>query len=226
MIQTIHQEVPPARGLRRAILTETVLPDTNLRTSQAMDFATYPAQVLGPTQYENAHPSFNMTNMASALPDYQLRSYGQQQFRQPLSTSPNNNNLLHQMQQSGQFLGQNAPIYDTTMQQQYVMPGQQQQQHGRGTGMQYSQFGGTPQFLRPSVQQAGLHSMQSQYQPQPQQFYQQSGHGSYGQSFALRGGAGFQMGQMRVDNIPSAGMAYPGQQGVQRSTIRSICAVI
>lgn len=193
-----------------------------------MDFATYPAQVLGPTQYENAHPSFNMTNMASALPDYQLRTYGQQQFRQPLSTSPNNSNtLLHQMQQSGQFLGQNAPIFDATMQQQYAMPAQQQQQqHGRGTGMQYPQFGGTQQFLRPSVQQAGLHGMHPQYQPQPQQFYPQSGHSNYGQSFAMRGGAGFPIGQMRVDNISSAGMVYPGQQGFQKSTIRRIRTVI
>jgi hypothetical protein len=220
MIQTIHQEVPPARGLRRATLTETVLPDTNLRTSQAMDFATYPAQVLGPTQYENAHPSFNMTNMASALPDYQLRSYGQQQFRQPLSTSPNNN-LLHQMHQSGQFLGQNAPIYDATMQQQYVMPGQQQQQHGRGTGMQYSQFGGPPQFLQPSVQQAGLPNIHSQYQPQTQQFYQQSGPGNYNQSYAMRGGVALQMGQMRLDSNPSAGPAFAGQQGLPRGKICS-----
>lgn len=179
-----------------------------------MDFAPYPAQ------YENTASPFNMTSIASTLPDYQMRSYGQQPFRQQLSSSPNSN-LLHQMQQSGQFPSQNVPVFPTTMQQQYVMPGQQQQQHGRGTGMQYSQFGGAQQFLQPSVQQAGLHNLHSQYQPQTQQFYQQSGPGNYSQSYAMRGGAGLQMGQMRLDSNLSAGLAFAGQQGLPRSKICS-----
>lgn len=185
-----------------------------------MDFAPYPAQVLGQTQYEHNLSPFNMTNIASTLPDYQFRSYGQQPLRQQLSSSPNSQ-LLYQMQQGTQFAGQNAPMFDPTMQQQYVTPGQQQQQqhHGRGTGIQYSQFGGSHQFLQPSVQQAGLHSIHSQFQPQTQQFYQQPGSGTYGHSYAMRGGAGFQMGQMRHDSHVSAGVAFSGQQGLPRSTI-------
>jgi hypothetical protein len=179
-----------------------------------MEFATYPAQ------YGNTASPFNMTSMTNTLPDYQMRSYGQQPFRQQLSSSPNSN-LLQQTQQSGPFPSQNVPGFATTMQQQYVMPGQQQQQHGRGTGMQYSQFGGPPQFLQPSVQQAGLPNIHSQYQPQTQQFYQQSGPGNYNQSYAMRGGVALQMGQMRLDSNPSAGPAFAGQQGLPRGKICS-----
>lgn len=183
-----------------------------------MEFAPYPAQ------YDNHSSPFNMTSIASTLPEYQVRSYAHQPFRQPLSSSPNSN-LLHQMQQGGQFLGQSNPMFDANMQQQYVMPNQQQQQHGRGAGMQYSQFGATHQFLQPSVQQAGLHNIHSQYQQQTQQFYQPPGPTNYNQSYAMRGGAGFQMGQIRLDSNSGAGLGFAGQQGLPRSKIRSLRGV-
>jgi hypothetical protein len=174
-----------------------------------MEFAPYPAQVLGQTQYENLPSSFNMGNMSSTLPDYQSRGYGRQSHQQQLSSSPSNN-LLYQMQQSPQFAGQNAPIFNPTMQQQYAMPSQQSQQPGRTTAIPFAHFGTSHQFSPQSNQQ-------SQYPPQTQQHYQQPVSGSFSHSYAMRGGAVFPMGQMHLDGNLNASMAFSANQGVPRS---------
>jgi hypothetical protein len=174
-----------------------------------MEFAPYPAQVLGQAQYENLPSSFNMGNMSSTLPDYQARGYGRQPHQQQLSSSPSNN-LFYQMQQNPQFAGQNAPIFNPTMQQQYAMPSQQSQQPGRTTATPFAHFGSSHQFSQQSNQQ-------SRYPHQTQQYYQQPVSGSFGHSYAMRGGAVLPIGQMHLDSNLNASMAFSAHQGVSRS---------
>jgi hypothetical protein len=174
-----------------------------------MEFAPYPAQVLGQAQYENLPSSFNMSNMSSTLPDYQARGYGRQPHQQLLSSSPSNN-LVYQMQQRPQFAGQNAPMFNPTTQQQYAMPSQQSQQPGRTTAMPFAHFGSSDEFSQQSNQQ-------SRYPQQSQQYYQQPVSDSFGHSYAMRGGAVFPMGQMHLDSNLNASMAFSAHQGVPRS---------
>lgn len=196
-------------------LTWVVTPQLNLSNSQPMEFAPYPTQVLGLGQYENLPSSLNMGNMTSALPDYQSRAYGRQPHQQQLSSSPSSN-LLYQVQQSAQFAGQNVPIFNPTMQQQYAVPSQQSQHQGRPTAMPYTQFGSTQQFTQQLNQQL---NQQSQYQPQTHQFYQQPVAGSFGHSYTMRGTPAFPMGQMRGDGNMSTSMSLSAHQSAPRSKI-------
>ena len=169
-----------------------------------MEFAPYPAQMLAQAQYETVPSSFNMGNVASALPDRQFRAYGQQPPPQQLSSSPNSN-LLYQLHQNTQYTSQGAPLFNSTM----------QQQHGRATAMQFQQFQGQHQF--PYNPGQSFQNFQSQYQPDTQQFYQQPSSGNYGQSYAMRGAPGFPASQVRLDSNLGTGLAYSAQLGLPKS---------
>lgn len=186
------------------------LPSTNPSGQTAnMEFEQYPRQ----QPYGMAHyagpGALDMSSMAAALPDYQMRPLQQHSFpHQYQSSAVSNQSMMYQYNQGAQFAGQAANNYSQTFAQQYPS------QYAQGTPPRqphaaYPQFisapGGTsgpqhfqnqafmlqqPMFSTPNT---ASHQQQGGY---PQAFINPAYAGAYGARVA----GAYPIPQLRLDS--------------------------
>lgn len=192
-----------------------------------MEFEPYSQHHFGMSGY--AGPGMlNMSNLVTALPDYQARQYQQQPFPQHFqSPGAANQSLIYQYQQNAQFAGQTATSYNHPFAQQFPnqyvqghQPRQQPQQPQQHA--MYPQYIGNPgganggQHLQNQnymLQQPMMHNtsiplqQHQQHQMQPSQFSRQQ-HSMYGGAYDSRTVGGYPVPQLRLDStLTHAGSA-------------------
>src|SRR5271170_4923159 len=168
-----------------------------------MEFEPYQTHHLGTGAYPSAS-AFNMGTMATALPDYQMRTYTQQPFQQQLPPQGGQNpTILYHLPHGGQFAGQTATNFPPNFPQQYPTEFQQGQ-HYRALNMNYPTFknnvSNDPQsFLSQQFYSPQPMLAQTSLTPQNPSFYQPQA-SQYGVSTSMRTGSSFQPTQTRLDS--------------------------
>lgn len=201
----------------------TSLPISNVAAgpTQNMEFEPYPRQHFAMGPFADAG-ALDMSNMAAALPDYQMRQFQQQPFTQHYqSPGAANQSVMYQYHPGAQFAGQTASSYGHSFAQQYpsqyVQGAQSRQQHGGA----FPQFMGNPGGPQPfqnqtfMLQQPVIHSpntMPQHQQHQQAQFPASHANPAYGGSYGPRVGAVYTLPQLRLDNSlaqPQSANFYP-----------------
>ncbi|KAJ9605210.1 hypothetical protein H2200_010600 [Cladophialophora chaetospira] len=174
-----------------------------------MEFEPYPRQHFPMGNFAST-TALDMSTMAAALPEYQMRQYQQQPYTQHYQSS-GAPNMMYQYHQGAQFAGQTAANSTHSFAQQYpsqfiqATPPRQQQSPA------YPQFittpgvsGGPQPFQNQAflVQQPLLHHAGSAAQHHQQQphFPQAHGSGPYGPQYGTRVASGYALPQLRLDN--------------------------
>ncbi|KIV78075.1 hypothetical protein, variant 2 [Exophiala sideris] len=121
------------------------LPSTNPSGQTAtMEFEQYPRQHFGMPQFAGPG-ALDMSSMAAALPDYQMRPLQQHSFQhQYQSPAVGNQSMMYQYNQGAQFAGQAAHNYSQTFAQQYPSQFPQGTPPRQPHAAAYPQFIGTP----------------------------------------------------------------------------------
>ena len=181
-----------------------------------MEFDNYSRQHFGIGQYPGAS-ALDMGGMANALPDYQLRSFPQQQFSQQYQPAGGSNpSMMYQFHQGAQFAGQTATNFNPAFPQQYQIQAPYAQQQPRMAQAQYQNFqhnapfaGGHQTFQnQPYVQQQHHHHHQQQQPmlagtisnyPQPQKFLHPTSHPSFA-PYGTTIPGNYQLPNLRVDS--------------------------
>ncbi|KAJ9498183.1 hypothetical protein H2202_006334 [Exophiala xenobiotica] len=195
------------------------------RETTNMEFEQYPRQQFGIGHFPGAG-ALDMSNMAAALPDYQMRQFQQPSFPHHYqSPAVANQSMMYQYNQSAQFAGQTAGNYTHAFQQypsQYMQGTPPRQQHPA-----YPQFMSTPGGVSAQPFQNQAFMMQqpmvstSNTPPQHQQ------QGAYPQAFAnpayasayARAAAAYPIPQLRLDSSlaqPQQHSFYPQIQSQGR----------
>jgi YT521-B-like domain/RNA recognition motif. (a.k.a. RRM, RBD, or RNP domain) len=179
-----------------------------------MEFEPYQTPHPGTSAYPNT-PAFNLGTMATALPDYQMRTYTQQPFQQQLLPQGGQNpTILYHLPHGGQFAGQTATNFPPNFPQQYPTEFQHGQ-HYRALNMNYPTFknnvSNDPQsFLSQQFYSPQPMLAQTSLTSQNPSFYQHQA-SQYGVPTSMRAGSSFQPPQVRLDSNlgPTTGPPHP-----------------
>lgn len=189
------------------------VPATNLSEQPvSMEFEPYPRQHFPRGHYAGSG-ALDMSSMAAALPEYQMRQFQQQAFPQHYqSQGVADQPLMYQYHQGAQFAGQTATNYPPSFPQQYQTPyfqGQQVRQH-HNTYPQYMNNPGGPNSQQPFQNQTFIfqqpvlpapHSASQQQQQQHQgQYSQSNGTPAYMGAYAARVATAYPVPQLRLDS--------------------------
>ncbi|KAK5293464.1 hypothetical protein LTR99_009911 [Exophiala xenobiotica] len=196
------------------------------RETTNMEFEQYPRQQFGIGHFPGAG-ALDMSNMAAALPDYQMRQFQQPSFPHHYqSPAVANQSMMYQYNQSAQFAGQTAGNYTHAFQQypsQYMQGTPPRQQHPA-----YPQFMGTPGGVSAQPFQNQAFMMQqpmvstSNTTPQHQQ------QGAYPQAFAnpayasayARAAAAYPIPQLRLDSSLAQPQQHSFYPQIQSQVVR------
>jgi hypothetical protein len=173
-----------------------------------MEFEQYPRQHFATGSYANVG-ALDMSTMANALPDYQMRQFQQQPYAQqyPAASTPNQS-VMYQYQQGAQFAGQAVGASQSFAQQypaQYAPGAQTRPQQPGGyqqpTGHPHlhtsqQSFQNQPYFIQPAFSQ----SFAGQYPQQQQAHIQQAQISLQSVPYASRVPSGFSVPQLRLDS--------------------------
>lgn len=190
------------------LVPKVSLPASSLPPGQPanMEFESYPRQHFAMGNFATTS-AMDMSSLTATLPDYQMRSFQQQQFPQHYQNSSPNPSMMYQYPHGAQFAGQTVanpgPSFPHQYQSQYV-PGTSSRQQ---QGVNYPQFMGNPvapggsQHYQPQPyilqQQQSLATPQQQQQPH---FQQHHGATAYGAPYATNVGSAYPLPQFRLDN--------------------------
>jgi hypothetical protein len=163
-----------------------------------------------------------MSNMAAALPDYQMRQYAQQPYAQQFP-SPGGaaQPIMYQYPQGAQYAGQSANSYNHPYAQQYPAHFIQQGQP-RPQQAPYPQYitntmaSGSPQSM--ANQGFVVQQQQMMHNPGPNMQTPQAGNAMYPGSYGTRIAGPYALPQLRLDSSlaqPHGTSAYhnPNLQG-------------
>ncbi|KAH0841758.1 hypothetical protein AYO21_01011 [Fonsecaea monophora] len=202
-----------------------------------MEFEPYPRQQFAIGNFPST-AGLDMSSVAAALPEYQMRHYQQSPYTQPYQPSASTNpSVMYQYHQGPHFAGQTAahinPPYAQQYPSQYVQgtPSRQQQQQGAA----YPQFvgnpggpGGSQSYLNQAfmVQQPMMHNPGAAGQQHPHsQFSQPHGAAGYVSPYGSRLPTAYPVPQLRLDNSlaqsQAAGVYPQSNSQVRRSSSNS-----
>ncbi len=194
-----------------------------------MEFEQFSRPHFNMGQYVGA-PALDMSSMAAALPDYQMRQFQQQSFPQHYQTPGlAGQSMMYQYQQGAQFAGQAAGNYLQSFAQQYptqyAQSPQPRQQQGAYPQFVGSQGGpGGPQAFQNQafmLQQPPFSTPNttSRHQQHHQQgpYLQPHGNPSYAGTYPAKVGS-FPLPQLRLDSslAQPQGANYYSQPNIQR----------
>jgi hypothetical protein len=154
--------------------------------------------------------TLDMSTMAAALPDYQMRQFQQQPYTQHYqSPGAPNPSMMYQYHQGAQFAGQAAANPSHSFAQQYPSPFVQAAPTRQQPGAAYSHYvpntglpGGPQPFQNQSflLHHSGTASQHHQQQQQQPHFTQPHASSAYGVPYGTGMASGYALPQLRLDN--------------------------